>query len=187
MNHPHQHAIARAEVAVVVVHRVKVDNQKLGRLFSSERNCECRNSIRMNNRWFDEFAQCFWVKSLQRNFFPIKSLVYMLRYQMKFSDCGFSLCLFIFCLFFIKAQCQDSQCHCNIDDSPPPHSALSQQSCHDGGNGNGGPGIMNDEYSRRQSIDRLDSPQVICKSKMYRMNWNFFWQTKPKWNSCLNE
>lgn len=68
--------------------------------------------------------------------------------------------------YFLKAQCQDSECHC-IEDSPPPHSAMSQQSCPiDGGNGNGGPGIMNDEYSRRPSIDRLDSPQVIYKSKM---------------------
>lgn len=62
-----------------------------------------------------------------------------------------------------QAQCQDSQCHC-IEDSPPPHSVLSQQTCPiDSGNGNGGPGIMNDEYSRRPSIDRLDSPQVYMQ------------------------
>lgn len=62
-----------------------------------------------------------------------------------------------------SAQCQDSQCHC-IDDSPPPHSVISQQCPIDGGNGNGGAsGIINDEYSRRQSIDRLDSPQVTMQ------------------------
>ncbi|XP_055318023.1 atypical protein kinase C isoform X7 [Sitodiplosis mosellana] len=73
-----------------------------------------------------------------------------------YSPCRSSRCSSPSC----QAQCQDSQCHC-IEDSPPPHSALSQKSCPiDGGNGNGGPGsIINDEYSRRPSIDRLDSPQ----------------------------
>ncbi|XP_031622767.1 atypical protein kinase C isoform X2 [Contarinia nasturtii] len=74
-----------------------------------------------------------------------------------YSPCRSSRCSSPSC----QAQCQDSQCHC-IEDSPPPHSALSQQSCPiDGGTGNGGSVIMNDEYSRRTSIDRLDSPQVL--------------------------
>lgn len=94
-----------------------------------------------------------------------------------FSICSLNLSLYsIFRVFISQAQCQDSQCHC-IEDSPPPHSALSQQSCPiDGGNGNGGPGsIINDEYSRRPSIDRLDSPQVILPIPHRRMDeFEFF-------------
>lgn len=82
-----------------------------------------------------------------------------------FAQITYSFLVLILFFFNLKAQCQDSQCHC--EDSPPPHSALSQQSCSiDGGNGNAGPGIMSDDYSRRPSIDRLDSPQVICKSNI---------------------
>lgn len=52
--------------------------------------------------------------------------------------------------------CPDSPCGCSDSPPPPPPPPLCGERIT--GNGSGG---GSDEYSRRTSIDRLDSPQVI--------------------------
>lgn len=117
-----------------------------------------KKKTKRTSRWFD--------KKLLSCRIPQNIHAWKKNTEDAFAQITYSFFVLILFFFNLKAQCQDSQCHC-IEDSPPPHSALSQQSCSiDGGNGNAGPGIMSDDYSRRPSIDRLDSPQVICKSNI---------------------